>query len=408
MFSFSPNNYTLISNTWNKDAHGLFDYESEQINKNTFSIEKGGKLNRIEANNSTDYVPDKNDNSFFLTGSQSSSTTNNDCLAYFYNEYGTKIKLSKNINNNYEYNKKNILIIQEKMYKIINQTELKSIKKEYLCNYKYKPKKNDIIRFGRVQFIVRNLKDKSTILEENNNNNNNDLINNNNDNNNNNIYLPNNNDEIKIANNIKCKVCNKIEDSNKNNNNPLLKICPCSKSYYFHYKCFKKHIKENTDDYNFTENEYTSTKSLKIITIYNFLCPFCDEPYNPIVIKNKIEYNILPYEIKKDSFHIILESINLLKENIFTVMIILFYFPKKNEEYFLGRGHEATFKISDISISRVHSKFYVDSKENIVIEDLGSKFGTLHLIRDDCDLEEICEKKIKIQIGRTVFWIEKK
>ena len=102
MFSFSPNNYTLISNTWNKDAHGLFDYESEQINKNTFSIEKGGKLNRIEANNSTDYVPDKNDNSFFLTGSQSSSTTNNDCLAYFYNEYGTKIKLSKNINNNYE------------------------------------------------------------------------------------------------------------------------------------------------------------------------------------------------------------------------------------------------------------------------------------------------------------------
>ena len=407
MFSFSSNNYSLISNTWNKDAHGLFDYESDQINKNTFSIEKGGKLNRNEKNNSTEYVPDKNDNSFFLTGSQSSSTTSNDCLAYFYNEYGNKIKLSKNINNYYEYNKKNILIVQEKMYKLINQTELKSIKKEYLCNYKYKPKINDIIRFGRVQFIVRNLKDKSTILEDNNNNN--DLINNNNDNNNNinNIYLPNNNDEMKFPNNIKCKGCNKPEDNNKNNNNPLLKICPCSKSYYFHYKCFKKHIKENIEDYNYTENDYTNSKSLKIITIYNFLCPFCDEPYNPIIIKNKKEYNILPYEVKKDSFHIILESINLLKENIFTVMILLFYFPKKNEEYFLGRGHEATFKISDISISRVHSKFYVDSKENIVIEDLGSKFGTLHLIREDYDLDEICEKKIKIQIGRTVFWIEK-
>ena len=88
-------------------------------------------------------------------------------------------------------------------------------------------------------------------------------------------------------------------------------------------------------------------------------------------------------------------------------MIILFYFPKLKEEYFLGRGHEATFKISDISISRVHSKFYVDGKENIVIEDLGSKFGSLHLIREDCDLDEICEKKIKVQIGRTVFWIEK-
>ncbi len=403
MFSFSTNNYSLISNTWNKDAHGLFDYESDSINKNTFSIEKGGKLNRNEKNNSTDFIPDKNDNSFFLTGSQSSSTTNNDCLAYFYNEYGNKIKLSKNINNSYEYNKKNIIIIQEKMYKLINQTELKSIKKEYLCNYKYKPKKNDIIRFGRVQFIVRNLKDKSTILSENNNNN--DLINNNNNNNNNNIYLPNNNDEIKISNNNKCKLCNKSED---NSQNPLLKICPCSKSYYFHYKCFKKYIKENTEDYNYTENDYTNEKTLKIITIYNFLCPFCDEPYNPIVIKNKKEFNILPYEIlKKDSFHIVLESINLLKENIFTVMIILFYFPKLKEEYFLGRGHEATFKISDISISRVHSKFYVDSKENIVIEDLGSKFGSLHLFREDCDLDEICEKKIKVQIGRTVFWIEK-
>ena len=80
-------------------------------------------------------------------------------------------------------------------------------------------------------------------------------------------------------------------------------------------------------------------------------------------------------------------------------------FPNKKEEYFLGRGHEATFKISDISISRVHSKFYIKDN-NIFIDDLGSKFGTLVLIRKDVDLNEIVDKKIKIQTGRTTLWVD--
>ena len=78
--------------------------------------------------------------------------------------------------------------------------------------------------------------------------------------------------------------------------------------------------------------------------------------------------------------------------------------PKK-EEYFLGRGHEATFKISDISISRVHAKFYLKD-ENIVIDDLGSKFGTLLLVRKNINVTEMIEKKMKIQIGRSVLWVE--
>ena len=88
-------------------------------------------------------------------------------------------------------------------------------------------------------------------------------------------------------------------------------------------------------------------------------------------------------------------------------MIIVFTFPKKTEEYFLGRGHEASFKVSDISISRVHSKFYIKNG-NIYIDDLGSKFGTLVLIRKDVNLNEIVDKKIKIQTGRTTLWIDEK
>ena len=87
------------------------------------------------------------------------------------------------------------------------------------------------------------------------------------------------------------------------------------------------------------------------------------------------------------------------------MMIIIFTFPNKKEEFFLGRGHEASFKISDISISRVHAKVYIKD-DNIIIDDLGSKFGTLLLVRKSIDVSEMIEKNMKIQIGRNVIWLD--
>ena len=101
----------------------------------------------------------------------------------------------------------------------------------------------------------------------------------------------------------------------------------------------------------------------------------------------------MPYSFDKQTYHIVLESINFVRDGVFCVMIIIFTFPEKKEEYFLGRGHEATFKISDISISRVHAKFYLKD-ENIVIDDLGSKFGTLLLVRKNINVTEMIEKKM--------------
>jgi hypothetical protein len=37
---------------------------------------------------------------------------------------------------------------------------------------------------------------------------------------------------------------------------------------------------------------------------------------------------------------------------------------------------------------------------------LGSKFGTLLLVRKNIDVNEMIEKKMKIQIGRSVLWVE--
>ena len=398
MFGFESNQYLKIHcNTWNKDAHALFDYESEEIVRNKFTLGKGGKIIRDEEKGETKYQPDNQDEGFFLTGGHSSSSEG--CLINFFNEYGAHTRVSKKIKDEYIYNKENITEVQNMLYLVIFQSELKGIKREYKSGYNYKPHPHDIIRFGRVQFIIRSMKDKSTLS----NNNSNEFI----DDNENykSIFLPNDNTDIKPSNNNKsiiCDLCDKKEIDSTNN--PIIKICPCKKCPLLHLNCFKNEYIKKEKIFNYNEKEYMSG-NLKIINFINFLCPICNEPYNPIIKKGNNFYNILPYSFDKNIYHIVLESINFVKDGIFCVMIIIFTFPNKKEEYFLGRGHEATFKISDISISRVHAKFYLKD-DNIIIDDLGSKFGTLLLVRNAIDVSEIIEKKMKIQIGRSVIWVE--
>jgi len=393
MFAFQSNqSYKINCVTWGKDAHALFDYESEEIVKNTFTLGRGGKIFLDNEKGTTTYEPDNQEDGFFLTGGHSSSSEG--CLINFFNEYGSHTRVTKKIKDEYEFNKENITEVQNMIYYVITQKELKGIKREYKSEYNYKPEIYDIIRFGRVQFIVRSMKDKS-------------YSNNDGDSNDNkSIFLPNDNSNLKQTLNNKvliCELCEKKETDNINN--PIIKICPCKKCPLLHINCFKNEYLKKDKMFCYSNKDYMSG-SLKIVSLINFLCPLCNEPYNPIIKINSRFYNILPYSFDKNIFHIVLESINFVKDGIYCIMVIIFTFPNKKEEFFLGRGHEATFKISDISISRVHAKVYLKD-ENIVIDDLGSKFGTLLLARNSIDVGEMIEKKMKIQIGRNVIWLDK-
>ena len=393
MFAFQSNqSYKINCVTWGKDAHALFDYESEEIVKNTFTLGRGGKIFLDNEKGTTTYEPDNQEDGFFLTGGHSSSSEG--CLINFVNEYGSHTRVTKKIKDEYEFNKENITEVQNMIYYVITQKELKGIKREYKSEYNYKPEIYDIIRFGRVQFIVRSMKDKS-------------YSNNDGDNSDNkSIFLPNDNSNLKQTLNNKdliCELCEKKETDNINN--PIIKICPCKKCPLLHINCFKNEYLKKDKMFYYSNKDYMNG-SLKIVSLINFLCPLCNEPYNPIIKINSRFYNILPYSFDKNIFHIVLESINFVKDGVYCIMVIIFTFPNKKEEFFLGRGHEATFKISDISISRVHAKVYLKD-ENIVIDDLGSKFGTLLLARNSIDVGEMIEKKMKIQIGRNVIWLDK-
>ena len=393
MFAFQSNQSCKINCvTWAKDAHALFDYESEEISKDIYTLGKGGKIFLDGEKGTTKYEPDNQEEGFFLTSGHTSSSEG--CLINFFNEYGAHTVVTKKIKDEYEYNKQNITEVQSMLYYVVAQKELKGIKREYKTEYYYKPKINDIIRFGRVQFIVRSMKDKST-------ENNKDESDNNKS-----IFLPNDNSNLKknLGNKILvCEFCDKKETDNINN--PIIKVCPCKKCPLLHLNCFKNDYIKKDKMFYYSNKDYNSG-TLKIVSLINYLCPYCNEPYNPIIKINSKFYNTLPYSFDKNNYHIILESINFVKDGVYCIMIIIFTFPNKKEEFFLGRGHEASFKISDISISRVHAKIYL-KEDNIVIDDLGSKFGTLLLVRNNVDVNEMLEKKMKIQIGRNVVWLDK-
>ena len=56
--------------------------------------------------------------------------------------------------------------------------------------------------------------------------------------------------------------------------------------------------------------------------------------------------------------------------------------PDKDQTLKIGRGHQCDLRISDISVSRVHSHLkFIDGK--FLIFDNDSKFGTLILLNDN-------------------------
>jgi len=69
----------------------------------------------------------------------------------------------------------------------------------------------------------------------------------------------------------------------------------------------------------------------------------------------------------------------------------------------IGRGSDSDVRISDISVSRVHS--YIESKEDgFYIKDNTSKFGTLLRIKDKVTMDgSIINSSHPIQYGRTII-----
>lgn len=166
--------------------------------------------------------------------------------------------------------------------------------------------------------------------------------------------------------------------------------CACTGSVgYIHLECLKHWMQTQRNDKD-GSGHFTSYYWKK------FRCEICLRKF-PLAIKaGGSLYGTVDYEKPKGDY-LVLESLEQEKNESRIIHVIK---PSDTREVFkLGRGHEADLRINDISVSRCHA-FIKFKKNNFLLEDNMSKFGTLVLVRDRIPIIPFYNKAM--QIGRTV------
>lgn len=68
---------------------------------------------------------------------------------------------------------------------------------------------------------------------------------------------------------------------------------------------------------------------------------------------------------------------------------------------FIGRGHEANVRVTDISVSRLHAFINKSHNNYFYLQDNDSKFGTLALVKTPLLLKP--NTRTTLQIGRSLI-----
>jgi len=376
----------MITKTWNKEIHGLFNYESRSCEKTKLFFDENSDVIRTKSKVSKikKFIEEKNNNYTNFNDSE---------LLFSVKKENDYYIIYKELNFNQKPSIKNIDSITKNLWYVINSdNERKYYKSSSKYNEDYFLNKNDIIKLGRIKFILREYhideSDNSNFFENKENNYNLWFLNK--------TYIVFNmefNAETLENNNLNNKIlCNICYSEENKENNPLVSLCSCDGGMkYTHVNCIKLWIKTKLI---IKENQ---RKNVKNYIFNNFNCKICKTPFPfSFKIKNKI-FNMFDIDIPQNENYIILESLDQIKDNnnYKSIHVITL----NDENYIIGRGHDCDIRLNDISVSRVHSLIHFDMiRKLLLIRDLKSKFGTLILIKKPIN---ILNKYLRIQIGRT-------
>eukprot|EP00347_Sterkiella_histriomuscorum_P023628 403333938 len=383
--------------TWGRDSHGLFDYESRQIQKRNIKSYTGGKIIRV--NNDVEFISKQQSAQDFhpeakplivVHEKNGKFFVENDTLVAFQSEEeAQKASADEDVNN--------------KMF------------------IDYKLSKGDIIKLGRIKFKVKDFRTdnlqanldiqnqnkrqsqspvkQSSIKKANlgsSSNNINQQLGQDDD------YWVGGDDFSEEAIEIDCGVvdstqsdiiCKVCWGNEQCPNNPLLNSCKCDGSVRFiHYECLKHWLKQKMQK---KEEEHLISYIWK-----NFECEICKKPYPYIFKSNGRKYRLVDVDVPEQKNFLWLESLTFEKNSSRMVHLVM---PSQQLSSFkLGRGHESDVRVSDISVSRCHAILKYDSSDyGYYLEDNLSKFGTLVLAKQAIELDVDCTKAV--QIGRSVI-----
>mmetsp|Transcript_35932 Transcript_35932/g.86512 ORF Transcript_35932/g.86512 Transcript_35932/m.86512 type:complete len:380 (+) Transcript_35932:38-1177(+) len=184
-----------------------------------------------------------------------------------------------------------------------------------------------------------------------------------------------------------CRIC--LSEGGEEGN-PLIAPCNCCGSVqYVHVDCLRHWISERL---HFTASDETD----RSFFYKQLTCELCHANY-PIFVKDGGHSAMLAEVPEVSPPFVVLEQqpMNGVQSGMYVLSL------SAGKVIRLGRGHSVDVRIPDVSISRCHATIRMDESGHCVLEDSGSKFGTLVAVRSSRGLE--LTDNLVLQVEHTVL-----
>lgn len=328
--------------TWARDSHDLFDFESSQLERKTFAVPHSAKFIRL----------------------------------------GTDVQMLRDGEMPPANGEAMLRIVQrEGAYWIDRAAHTSSSKKLWLVvrdlpNSGHSLSEGDVMKLGRFKFRVRQMVTSQSSIEQPN-----LLL----DDSGTTCEIDPNHEEL--LSDTTCRIC--LLDGSTNDD-PLIRPCKCKGSIeYVHLGCLRHWIKGRLNLADAQEGSY----------FYRPLpCELCKSSYPASVTKGNEKMPLV--EVPKTAPpYIVLE--NMIRDSQQHSSRGLHVFSLADSKQLkLGRGHDSNVRIADVSISRCHAIIRFNQGQ-FLLEDNNSKFGTLVAMKKPRPLDH--GSAVSIQSGRTVL-----
>ncbi|CAD8185698.1 unnamed protein product [Paramecium octaurelia] len=325
--------------TWQKDSHGLFDYETQLLTIEKHVIQQQQKVYRLGQEVSTSSPDSEQDES------QQYLTTVQELDNKFYiNPEGCE-------------ENENFLIVR-------------SLKNSQGGQKGYKMEPGDIIKLGRMEYLIMETKDKDNLVNQAQSE-----------------MLKFEQTASYVTNSsATCRFClmdtQTIED-------PFISPCNCKGTCQFvHFNCMKQWIESRCQ-----------IKQLNNAQSYRLKQQQCELCESVLPLKIQMDDRELSLDViqRPSTPYLIMQSRHRKEKKQGKAVYVIQF--QNGEPIKIGRGHQCDIQISDISVSRLHA--YIKYQDgNFVILDNNSKFGTLVKLYQAYRIEE---EKVAVQVGRTVL-----
>jgi len=373
----------VTSFTWQRDSHGLFDYECKSLTKKVLKVQHTGSIKRngsdigftkeneksLKQNENELFKLNTKDGNFWINGGNQIQTKQTDKNPNFNNDAGN---------------------MEQDPWLVIKSYKANT-------NKGYKLSEGDVVKLGRVRFRIREVKGCPDLVPNKNDTPEKQIVNTEADNNNSleDSFKKSPKSPKGSQTSVNHQVCRICLSETCDADDPFFSPCNCSGTMkLIHVKCLQMWLKSKL---------HTKVSGLSTFVYWKTLeCELCKTPYPQHFEVDNKRYDVVSID-RPDSAYIIMDLLS--KDKNLTRGVHLVKMEGKNNIR-LGRGHDSDIRITDISVSRCHAIIKLD-KGNFYIEDNNSKFGTLFHMSKPLPITGDFNN-ISVQIGRTVVTLTAK